>query len=243
MGAAFLAPFVNRIRGHYLPATREIETQVATTTVRLPANGGGNGPGATKYAIHGFGGRWPSSLHFDFSIWLTSETFSAVLTATNTGSKPAPVGLGWHPYFNLPSGIRAQARMRLPASARLPVNNYDEVLPNGDVALVEGTAYDFRAAGGRELGTLYLDDCFVDLAKGSGGETVCDVIDPAAGYGLRIVSESPEITAIQTFAPPDRALVVMNLSLAGRIPMAPSGQLALRLGWCCCSPEVPQHTV
>src|SRR4051794_37519572 len=32
MGAAFLAPFVNRIRGNFLPATREIETRVATTT-------------------------------------------------------------------------------------------------------------------------------------------------------------------------------------------------------------------
>jgi hypothetical protein len=100
--------------------------------------------------------------------------------------------------------------MRLPARARLPVNNYDEVLPTGEIALVKGTPYDFSPAGGRALGDLYLDDCFVDLAKGSDGETVCDVIDAAAAYGLRIVSESPEISAFQIFAPPDRSLIVIE---------------------------------
>ena len=239
MGAAFLAPFVNRVRGKFLPASCEIETQIATSTIRLQANGRGKAPGAEVFAIHGlllrrkarvtgtfsagdgesvhatldandFGGRWPSSLCFDFNISLTSGAFSAVLTATNTGSEPTPVGLGWHPYFNLPSGDRRQARMRLPARARLPVNNYDEVLPTGEIALIRGTNYDFSPAGGRALDGLYLDDCFVDLIKGTRGETVCEIIDAAAAYGLRIISDSPEITALQTYAPPNRALVVIE---------------------------------
>jgi galactose mutarotase-like enzyme len=168
-----------------------------------------------------FGGRWPSALRFDFSVSVTEGAFSAVLTAHNAGSAPAPVGLGWHPYFNLPSGDRAQARLRLPARARLLVNNYDEVLPTGEVAPVQGTAYDFSAAAGRELGSLYLDDCFVDLAKGADGTVVCEVVDAAAGYGLRIISDSPEITAIQTFAPPERACVVIEPQFSWADPYGP----------------------
>jgi aldose 1-epimerase len=239
MGAAFLAPFVNRIRGRLVPDSREIETTVAGRPTRLPANGGGKAPGAEQYAIHGlmldraaggitladveggqevratldagnFGGRWASALRFGFRIGLTVQAFDAVVTATNTGDAPTPVGLGWHPYFNLPSGERAQGRMRVPARARLPVNNYDEVLPTGRIAPVAGTAYDFSGPQGAALQSLYLDDCFVDLVKTAGGATVCEVIDPAAGYGVRLVSDSPQITAVQTFAPPDRAMVVIE---------------------------------
>ena len=239
MGGAFLAPFVNRIRGRLLADRGEIETRVAGTTVRLPANGGGKTPGAEKVAIHGlvlnraaqvtgtfagddgerveatldagsFDGRWPSSLRFDFRIALTGSTFSAAVTAHNTGTQATPVGLGWHPYFNLPSGDRRQARMRLPARARLPVDNHDAVLPTGEIVAVAGTAYDFGVPGGRALGDLYLDDCFVDLVKGADGTAVCEVVDEAAAYGLRIVSQSPEISALQTYAPPQRAFVVIE---------------------------------
>jgi len=239
MGAAFLAPFVNRIRGRYLAETREIETKVASQTVRLPANGGGKAPGAEKYAIHGlildraaevtgrfgvpggeaatacldagdFGGRWLSTARLEFDIRLTKGMFAAVLRAVNTGPVTMPIGLGWHPYFNIPSGDRKQARVMMPATSRLPVNDYDEVLPTGEIAPVAGTPYDFTDVGGRPLADLYLDDCFAGLVKNSDGATICEVIDPASGYCLRIVSDSPQVTALQTYAPPDRPMVVIE---------------------------------
>lgn len=239
MGAAFLAPFVNRIRGRHDPVRREIHTTIAGKAVVLPANGGGKAPGTEQYAIHGlildkaasgverserdgsevvrgrlgagdFGGRWPSSTDLDFEVRLGAERFEARMTASNAGAEPLPIGLGWHPYFNIPSGDRGQARMRLPAAARLPVNDYDEVLPTGEVRPVAGTSYDFRGPDGRALGDMYLDDCFVDLEKSEAGETVCEVIDPAAQYGLRIVSTSPQVSALQTFAPLDRPFLVIE---------------------------------
>jgi galactose mutarotase-like enzyme len=88
------------------------------------------------------------------------------------------------------------------------VNNYDEVLPTGAIVPVRAP-YDFSAPEGAELGGLYLDDCFVDLEKHDGA-TVCEAIDPAAGYAVRITSASPHVTAIQTYAPPDRPLVVLE---------------------------------
>lgn len=237
MGAAFLAPFVNRIRGRLLPGSHEIETRIAGRLVRLPANGGGKARGAERYAIHGlildraavvtdrlscpggqrvrarldagnFEGRWLSQTAFEFDIRLVKSEFAATVRAINLGDEPLPIGLGWHPYFNLPSGLRAQARMKIRAKARLAVNDYDEVLPTGQILPVRGTPYDF--ADGRPLGDLYLDDCFVGLAKDDAGQTICEVMDPAASYGLQVISDSPEITAVQTYAPPDRPLVVIE---------------------------------
>ena len=46
------------------------------------------------------------------------------MTAANIGRERTPVGIGWHPYFHLPSGDRAQARLRIAAERRLVVDNY-----------------------------------------------------------------------------------------------------------------------
>jgi galactose mutarotase-like enzyme len=120
------------------------------------------------------------------------------------------MGIGWHPYFVLPSGRREQARMRLPARSRVVVNDYDEVLPTGAVVPVAGTAYDFSRPGGRELGRLFLDDCFVDLERTAEGHVTAEVVDPEAAYGLRIVALSPLIQAVQVYAPPERQIVVLE---------------------------------
>ena len=122
------------------------------------------------------------------------------------------MGIGWHPYFNFPSGRREQARLRIPARSRLPVNDYDEVLPTGEIVPVEGTIYDFSKPGGRALGDLYLDDCFVDLERSEEG-VVAEIVDPEASYGLRIVGTSPAIQAIQVYAPPDRSFVALEPQL------------------------------
>jgi galactose mutarotase-like enzyme len=233
-GGAILAPFANRIRGRQLPASREIETDVAGQTVRLPRNWGGKRPGAEQYAMHGlildaraqwrqddpahvsgwldagdFGGRWPGRLRLGFEWRLSGGTLTLRVRAQNVGATTAPVGIGWHPYFRLPSGARAQARLCVPAASRVVVNDYDEVLPTGELAPVTGTAYDFCAAAGRPLGDLGLDDCFTGLHR-SEGRAVVQVRDPAAGVGLTIASPSPRVRAFQIYAPPDQPFVVVE---------------------------------
>ena len=236
LGGALLIPYANRIRGRLTPDGREIETEVAGRTMRLQANWGGQRPGAERYAMHGlildaavpdyridrrgeaevliavldvgdFGGRWPSRCRLEFEIALSASVFEMRVTATNTGDEILPLGIGWHPWFNLPSGRREQARLTLPARARTRVNDYDEVLPTGEVEPVAGTAYDFRE--GRALGDLYLDDCFTDLER-VGGELALSFEDPAAGYGLAITSGSEAVKAVQVYAPPDRPVLVIE---------------------------------
>jgi aldose 1-epimerase len=233
-GGAILAPYANRIRGRPVEGAREIETDVAGQTVRLPANWGGKAEGAEQYAMHGliletpvpwaqdapdrvsgrleaggFGGRWPGRAVLEFEWRLEDGGLSLRVTATNEGPSPLPIGLGWHPYFALPSADRGQARLWMPAGSRTLVNNYDEVLPIGAAEPVAGGAYDFREPGGRALGGAYLDDCFTDLER-EDGQAVAEIRDPASNLGLRIAAASPQVRAMQVYAPPDKAFVVVE---------------------------------
>jgi galactose mutarotase-like enzyme len=231
-GGAILAPFANRIRGRALAGAREILADVAGHQVRLPRNWGGKAPGAEQYAMHGlildapftpnqtgtervaghfdagdFAGRWPGRLRLDVTWSLEAGALRLAVTAANTGDEATPVGLGWHPYFRLHSGDRRQAALWLGASARALVNDYDEVLPTGRVEDIAGGPYDFTAVGGRPLADLYLDDCFTDLMA---RPILAELRDPAAGVGLRLSSTSEAVQALQVYAPPDQAFVVIE---------------------------------
>lgn len=233
-GGAILAPYANRIRGKALEDAREIETEVEGRTMRLPRNWGGKAKGAEQYAMHGlildaavpfaqpradlvqgrlsagdFTGRWPSRAELGFEWRLEGGALFLKVTVRNVGGEVLPMGVGWHPYFNLPSGDRRQARLRLPAARRMEVNDYDEVLPTGRLLETAGTPYDFSGPQGAALGDLYLDDCFTDLVR-EDGRAVIDILDPKAGVGLRIGSKSPQVKAVQVYAPPEKAFVVVE---------------------------------
>ena len=238
-GAAILLPYANRIRGKLSSDGKSIETKLLGKTLRLPANGGGKETGAEQFAIHGlilnshvsrvqktstaqqdrvtsyldagdFGGHWLSDTDVWFDVILRNEAFILSATAKNVGKETLPIGIGWHPYFAVPSKNREQARLRIPARKRVVVNNYDEVLPTGELASVAGTKYDFSLPGGSLLGDLFLDDCFVELEKTAEGHTLAEIIDEEALYGLRIVATSPEISAIQVYSLPSEPYIVVE---------------------------------
>jgi aldose 1-epimerase len=238
-GAPILLPFANRIRGTLQPDGRTIEAAILGRTVRLPANAGGRKPGAERLAMHGlllaapfrqvvretrdeqdavrgsfhagdFERHWLSATEVTCEIVLRSDAFILTVTARNVGDELLPMGIGWHPYFALPSGRRTQARLHVPARRRLLVHDYDEVIPTGEVAPVAGTPYDFSAPGGRALGDLFLDDCFVDLDRTPDGSVVSEIFDPEAGYGMRVVTDAPHLRAIQVYAPQDIGFIALE---------------------------------
>jgi aldose 1-epimerase len=239
VGGAILLPYANRIRGKLAPDGKNIITKIAGKTVSLPANWQGRQPGAEKHSMHGlvlsakfddvsqqngpttstasavlhagdFGGRWPSKTDVNVETSLKDDALEMTITARNVGSEPLPMGIGLHPAFVLPSGNRAQAKLHLPAGKRVVVNNYDDVFPTGKLVAVKSTQYDFTAPGGKALGEISMDDCFTELKRGPDGSAVVELIDPATNYGLRIVALSPEIKAVQVYAPPDRSFVAVE---------------------------------
>jgi aldose 1-epimerase len=257
IGGAILLPYANRIRGRLSADGRTITARILDREVTLPANAGGRRAGAERYSMHGlildsrvgdierettaeadilrgtldagdFGHGWPSKTRITFENVLRSDSFALRITATNVGDEVLPMGIGWHPYFNLPSGRREQARLHLPARSRTLVNDYDEVLPTGEVAPVGSTPYDFSTLGGRAVGDLSLDDCFVDLETAA-GEVTAEVIDPAASYGLRVVA-SPPVRAIQVYAPPEKAFIVVEPQFNRADPFGPEWRAGTETG-------------
>jgi aldose 1-epimerase len=239
IGGALLLPFANRIRGNLSADGKTITAAVAGKTLTLPANWSGNNPGAEKHSIHGlmrrsrfehvivrsgaqdsavnatlhagdFDGHWLSDTDVEVQTSLSHESFAMTVTAKNVGSRPLPMGIGWHPYFLLPSGDRQQARLHLPSEMRAVMNNYDDSFTTGRRVSVQDTPYDFSAAGGVALGTQYLDDNYSNLNYGPNKATVSEIIDPAANYGLRLITMSPHITSIQVYAPTNKNFVAIE---------------------------------
>jgi galactose mutarotase-like enzyme len=237
-GGAFLIPYPNRIIGKLVDNGQDVQTSWHGHTLTLPADFAGKKPGARKHAIHGliladkvddvqtqqtsdgetatgilhagnFGGRWLSKTDLTFSVALTGDAVTATITAKNVGNEAEPMAIGWHPYFAILSGDRAQARLHIPAKMLAVVNNYDDVFPTGQLKPVAGTPYDFNAPDGKPLGDMYLDDNFSTLTRTDGAVDV-QLFDPAAHYGIEEQGLSPEIKTVQVYSPPTKSFAAIE---------------------------------
>ncbi len=239
IGGAILLPFANRIRGDPSPDGKTITTIILGRKVTLPANWSGTNPGAERHAIHGlmrkshfedvvsrngvqnsavsatlhagnFDGHWLSDTDVDVEAALSYDAFEMTVTAKNVGPRLLPIGIGWHPYFVLPGDDRAEVRLHIPSETRAIMNNYDDTFTTGQRMSVKGTPYDFSAPEGRQLGTQYLDDNYSNLLHAAPDQTVSEIIDPVAKYGLRLITLSPKIRSIQVYAPPQKNFVAIE---------------------------------
>jgi galactose mutarotase-like enzyme len=238
LGAAFLVPYPNRIRGKLSADGKTLTTEWQGHTLTLPANNIGRLPTAERHAMHGlilkaktdeittkktadgeevtgiihagdFGGHWLSKTDLAITVRLTAESVDAIIVARNVGGEDEPIAIAWHPYFNLPSGDRTQAKVRIPASNIAEVDGYDNVFPTGKILPVDKTRYDLRADGGTPLAKEFFDDNWGHIDWKDGVATV-QVIDPAAHYGVNIEGVSPEIKTIQMYAPPAANFVAIE---------------------------------
>ena len=238
LGGAFLVPYPNRIRGKLSADGKTLTTEWHGKTITLPANWPGKSPGAEPVAMHGlitasktddvnvqsvpdgqvvtgtihagdFGGNWLSKTDLAFKLTLTGDAFDAEITAKNVGDQDEPMAIGWHPYFNIPSGDRTQVRLHIPADQTAQVNNYNDVFPTGKLLPVKGTKYDFNAPDGKPLGTDFFDDNWSKLHRTEGAVDV-RLTDPASNYGVHVQGISPEIKTVQMYAPPTKQFAAIE---------------------------------
>ncbi len=238
MGAAFLVPYPNRIRGKLSPDGKTLTTSWRGHQLTLPANNVGKLPGAERHAMHGlilkakatdirvlstpggeqasgviragsFGGHWLSKTDLVITITLTARAVDASVVAHNIGNEDEPMAIGWHPYFNLPSGNREQVRVHIPGTMVAQVDNYDNVFPTGKLDPVDSSQYNLLAPNGMPLDKHFYDDNWSHLQWKNDAVTV-KVIDPAARYGMEIEGLSPDIQTIQMYAPVDKQFVAIE---------------------------------
>jgi aldose 1-epimerase len=230
MGGAIEAPWANRIWGAPLG-----EDTVATWqghSLHLPAEGGTSNGGLlldrkadtvktnvmpdggqvqATYDAGDFDGHWISHTVITTTAQLNSRALEMNISAHNTGDEAEPVGIGWQPKFAILSGDRGQAILKLPNALRVEVADRHDGVPTGKLLAVNGTAYDFTKRGGTRLGTLNLNDSFVQLKPGLlDNGPIIELRDPKSNYGLRITILSPTINAIHVNAPANAPFISID---------------------------------
>ncbi len=237
-GAAILVPYANRIRGEVAPDGKTVKVNWEGHTLSLPGNTSGRRPGAEKHAMHGlilkakvqnvrtrkipggeqvtgilhagdYNGQWVSSTDLAFTVSLTADALDVQVKAKNVGKEAEPIAIGWHPYINLPSGNRAQARVHIPGAQFSEMDRSDDMIPTGKLVDVEGTVNDWRAPEGHMLGDRFYDENWCHFER-TNGAIVVKVVDPEAKFGVEIDGISPEIKTVEAYTPPRAKFVAIE---------------------------------
>lgn len=130
---------------------------------------------------------WPTP-GYPFLVGLTTtyrlddDGLTVEIRARNQGARPAPYGVGHHPYLSAGAGRVDDVTLTVPAATRLVVD--DRGNPTGREP-VEGTESDFRAA--RPVGDTVLDTTYTDLRW-----------DPQGWLVVRL--ENPDRTGVELWA-------------------------------------------
>lgn len=105
------------------------------------------------------GYRWRVALDLTYTV--TEGGLHVSARILNESSRPAPVGLGFHPYLDAGPGGVDGCSLTVPALCRLVADERGLPRRTEDVA---GTGYDLRE--GASLLGLQLDDCYTGLSDG-----------------------------------------------------------------------------
>jgi aldose 1-epimerase len=138
----------------------------------------------------GFPGRLSVTCRYELLEVEGAPTLRTTYTATTDA--PTVVSLTSHPYFNLdgalPATSAAQQRLSVAAGTYLPVD--ESGLPTGEVACVEGTAYDLRVP--RPVGELPpIDHTYVVDADGM--RPVASMWSTSGDIALELWSDQPGV--------------------------------------------------
>ena len=143
---------------------------------------------------------FPSSveMHFEVKEQVGLEVCALV---KNLGSKPMPVGFGWHPYFSLAEATDSLS-LKLPPVKRKAMN--DRALPTGESDDFESFS---RLA---PIGDVFLDDCFELLASQDKASVI--LWSEKQQFGLDIWQQAggEQYQYIQVFTHPQRDRIAVE---------------------------------
>jgi len=231
-GGAFLAPWAAQLAGFPAPGDGALQSVWQGQRITFPSSAPGSslsteglllarGADAVKTSVlpdgqsaeatfqaGSFSGNWLSNTDITILVELSGQSLDLTMTARNTGTAAEPIGLGWHPYFAIPSGDRANALLVVPSLSLAEPAGSNAGTLSGNVIPTQGTLHDFFRASGTPLGQLSLDNTYLNLHKGllSDGP-IAELRDPAANYGLRVIPLTSNITNLRVIAPADKPWV------------------------------------
>jgi len=153
-----------------------------------------------------FNGNWISNVEVTVLAELTAHTLDLTVTAQNTGQQAVPFGIGWHPFFAIPSGNRSSALLTIPSHSVMEVDHRTG-LPTGKSEQIEDSSRDFSRPGGSKLGLSSLNETYTNLLAGTGSGPIAELSDPGANMKISIIPLSASITSMRVIAPADKPWV------------------------------------
>lgn len=142
------------------------------------------------YASRGY----PFSLDVELTYHLDAEGLACAFAVHNRGHQPAPVGVGFHPYFTVGTARIDEAEAKIPASDFLEFN--DQLTPTGTVLGAAGTAWDYRDY--RNIGSRRFNHCYLNLVRDAAGWSTASLRNPETGSTIDVKMD-PAFTAIVVY--------------------------------------------
>ena len=135
---------------------------------------------------------YPYRLDLRVEYLLDDDGLRTTVLALNAGTGRAPYGVAPHPYLVAGEGRVDDWTLTLAADSYLEVTD-DRLVPLGVHGVSERDGFDFRE--GRQIGDLFVDHAFTDVAAAPGGLQEARVT-AADGRGVRM-SWGPELPWVQ----------------------------------------------
>ncbi len=133
---------------------------------------------------------YPGKVEASCTYRLTDDALVIEMTATTT--RPTPLNMVHHSYWNLDGGGSIEAhRLELDADRYLPTD--EEQIPTGEILSVQGTVFDFRTPRRIDAaGTADYDHCLVLTAK-PGLRRVANVVSGDGRVGMTLSADQPGV--------------------------------------------------
>jgi aldose 1-epimerase len=131
-----------------------------------------------QYAARGY----PFSLRMVLTYRLEKNSLTSAFVIENKGADPAPVGVGFHPYFTVGTAMVDEMEVKIPARHYLEMA--DTLAPTGTLLPVQAT--DFSADQYRRIGAMRFNQCFVNLIRNEAGICTVPLRNPDTGRTVSI---------------------------------------------------------
>lgn len=151
--------------------------------------------------------QFPFPFHLAMTFRLDVQGLTAHVVGTNTGSRPMPMGFGWHPYFRTPlspNGNVADCRLQVRCSHYWELA--PDLVPTGRTLPVSGKL-DLRDAP--PIADHAYDNILTAPERDGQGWSHASLIDDAVGLSVT-VSVGPSFREWVIYTPPDRSVVCLE---------------------------------
>ncbi len=133
-----------------------------------------------------YGGKgYPFSLTIQVTYGLDETGLSCSFNVRNAGARPAPVGVGFHPYFTVGTPLIDEAEARIPAAGFLEFN--DQLTPTGTILPAAGTQWDCRDF--RRIGEKKFNHCYVQLDRDAEGMATASLRHAGSGRLIEVTMD------------------------------------------------------